>query len=40
LLGFVVGQSLIPIPFVGAILGGFVGGYIGDKGGKAIINKL
>lgn len=27
---------LIPIPFVGALIGTVVGGYIGDKGGKQI----
>ena len=40
LLGAVVGQSLIPIPFVGAFVGSFVGSFIGEIGGKAITSKL
>jgi hypothetical protein len=40
LIGAVVGQSLIPVPFLGAFIGGFVGSFIGEIGGKAITNKL
>lgn len=40
LIGAVVGQSLIPVPFLGAFVGGFVGSFIGEIGGKAITNKL
>jgi hypothetical protein len=29
IVGAVVGQSLIPIPFLGAFVGGFVGSFIG-----------
>ncbi len=29
LLGAMVGQSLIPIPIVGAFIGGFIGGFLG-----------
>ena len=29
LLGAVVGQSLIPVPGLGAFIGGFVGGFLG-----------
>ena len=29
LLGAVVGQSLIPVPFLGAFVGGFVGSFVG-----------
>ncbi len=39
-LGAVVGQTLIPIPFLGAFVGGFVGSFVGELGGKVITNKL
>ncbi len=40
LIGAVVGQTLIPIPILGAFVGGFVGSFIGEIGGKAITTKL
>ncbi|CAD8165952.1 unnamed protein product [Paramecium pentaurelia] len=30
--GAIIGQALIPIPFVGGIVGGIIGGYLGNKG--------
>ena len=38
--GALIGQSMIPIPVVGALIGSVVGGYFGDKGGKKISNYL
>lgn len=35
-LGAVTGQLLIPIPVVGALIGGAIGGFIGDKSTKQI----
>jgi hypothetical protein len=40
ILGAFIGQSLIPIPVVGAFIGGVVGGFVGELGGKAISNYL
>lgn len=40
LLGAVVGQSVIPIPIVGAFIGGMVGGFIGEIGAKVITSKM
>ena len=39
-IGAVVGQSVIPIPVVGAFIGGMVGGFIGEIGAKLITSKL
>lgn len=36
ILGAITGQMLIPIPFVGALIGSVIGGFIGEKGGKHI----
>ena len=36
--GAVVGQFLIPIPFVGGFVGGFVGAWAGRSGGGALWN--
>lgn len=36
LLGAMTGQVLIPIPVFGALIGGVIGGFIGEKGGKHI----
>jgi hypothetical protein len=40
MLGAVVGQSVIPIPILGAFIGGMVGGFIGELGAKVITSKL
>jgi hypothetical protein len=40
LIGAVVGQSVIPVPIVGAFIGGMVGGFIGEIGAKLITSKL
>ena len=36
LIGATIGQSLIPIPVLGASIGGLVGGFIGEFGARAI----
>lgn len=40
ILGAFVGQSLIPIPVLGAFIGGVVGGFVGQLGGKALSDYL
>ena len=37
--GMMIGQSLIPIPFLGVFVGGVIGGFLGQTGMK-LINKL
>ena len=36
LIGAMVGQTLIPIPVLGALLGTVVGGMIGDRGWREV----
>lgn len=40
LLGAVIGQTMIPIPGVGAFVGGLVGGFLGEFGGRKLCEKL
>ena len=40
LLGATIGQSLIPIPVLGAFIGGFVGGFIGELSARTLNNFL
>lgn len=40
ILGAVVGQTLIPIPVVGALLGTVLGGMLGDRGWRTISSKI
>jgi hypothetical protein len=40
LIGATIGQTLIPIPIVGAFIGGVVGGLIGEIGGRQISDQL
>ncbi len=35
-MGAVAGQMLIPVPFLGALIGTVIGGMIGDKGCKQV----
>lgn len=34
--GMMIGQSLIPIPFLGAFIGGVIGGFLGTTGSNQI----
>jgi phage tail tape-measure protein len=36
--GILLGQSIIPVPFLGAFIGGVIGGFYGRKGVKIINN--
>ena len=38
--GMALGQILIPIPFLGAFIGGVVGGFFGEKGSKSLASAL
>ena len=38
--GAIVGQALIPVPVLGAFVGGVLGGYCGEKGTKVIAKKI
>lgn len=40
IIGALIGQTLIPLPVVGAFFGGVVGGFIGEIGGKKLSNYL
>lgn len=39
-IGAVVGQALIPIPFVGGFIGGVIGGVIGDQLADAAVSPI
>lgn len=38
LIGATIGQTLIPIPILGAFIGGLVGGFLGEFGARAFSN--
>lgn len=38
--GAVLGEVLIPIPFLGAFIGGVVGGYFAEKGTRSLNSAL
>ena len=40
LLGAVVGQTLIPIPIVGAFIGSVFGGFVGSVGATTLVEGL
>lgn len=40
LLGATIGQSLIPVPVLGAFIGGLVGGFIGELGTRTITSLI
>ena len=40
ILGAVVGQALIPVPFLGAFVGALVGSFVGEIGGRAVVKIL
>lgn len=39
-IGATIGQSLIPVPVLGAFIGALVGGFIGDFGARKINEKI
>jgi phage tail tape-measure protein len=40
IIGGIIGQSLIPIPVVGALIGSVIGGFLGERGGRKITKIL
>jgi hypothetical protein len=38
--GIILGEIMIPIPFLGAFVGGVIGGYFGEKGNRFITSIL
>jgi len=40
LLGAIVGQTLIPIPLVGAFIGSVFGGFVGHVGATTLVQSL
>ena len=39
-LGAIVGQTLIPIPFLGALVGTVVGGMLGERGCRQVTSMI